>query len=184
MVRFFWGRHSLLLALPLATPAQQQYLVLFFPISFFKLSPWPEKWFAQDERSLATSVGALAPIVGAVAASIVSPMFTADLTSLLLLIALGNTTAFCLLVLVVRDEPPTPPSLSAAEEKSEWGDQKLTFTETVVIPLKNHHFVLLMVIFMFGYAPGTTLLVVINQVLSPLGYSDSEIGRIGSGIYE
>ncbi|KAM3143426.1 hypothetical protein pb186bvf_004487 [Paramecium bursaria] len=85
-----------------------------------------DKWFPQHERTIATSIGTFMNYFGLNFAIMFAAVYFNDIESdqiverinfMNIIFALINTCAFVLCLLFVRNEPPTPPSLSAQTEK-------------------------------------------------------------------
>ena len=125
-------------------------------------------WFGENERATANMIGTAADPLGLAIASVVSPAIVSSsghLPTMLWVFAIPAILGMVLTLIFVQDEPPTPPSDSAAEPSDSFlvGVKKL---------YKNRPYILLM--FSFGLSAGAmaTLLSFMAQIMTAQGYTD------------
>eukprot|EP01064_Diplonema_japonicum_P037002 TRINITY_DN8560_c0_g1_i1.p1 TRINITY_DN8560_c0_g1~~TRINITY_DN8560_c0_g1_i1.p1 ORF type:complete len:468 (+),score=45.93 TRINITY_DN8560_c0_g1_i1:28-1431(+) len=159
-------------------------------------------WFPDDERALATVIGSSAQLIGSALGFVVPPIFVesidssntdatpSDADGVLIVNVIFACIAFAACVLsyvVVTAAPLTPPSASTGNES-----QAATYATTLKIAFKNGYFMLLCLSFGLALGAFNTLATVMNQILTPYGYDNTETsicsavsivaGFIGSGV--
>jgi MFS family permease len=82
-------------------------------------------------------------------------------------------TSSLILIIFIKNKPPTPPSLAANTKKE-------SYLKSFKICLSNKDFILLT--FFFGLSIGSisTLATIVQQVLQPFNYKSDESGLIGA----
>ena len=125
-------------------------------------------WFGENERATANMIATAADPLGLALASVLSPVMVTqpkDLPTMLWVFAIPSIAGMMLTLIFVMDEPPTPPSASAAEETD-------SFSEGLKKIANNRPYLILMV--SFGLATGAmaTLLSFMAQIMNAQGYTD------------
>ena len=125
-------------------------------------------WFGENERATANMIATAADPLGLALASVLSPVMVTqpkDLPTMLWVFAIPSIAGMMLTLIFVMDEPPTPPSASAAEETD-------SFSEGLKKIANNRPYLILMV--SFGLATGAmaTLLSFMAQIMTAQGYTD------------
>eukprot|EP00026_Physarum_polycephalum_P004765 Phypoly_transcript_04789.p1 GENE.Phypoly_transcript_04789~~Phypoly_transcript_04789.p1 ORF type:complete len:388 (+),score=46.60 Phypoly_transcript_04789:455-1618(+) len=136
-------------------------------------------WFGENERTTATSIGALSNQIG-VAVGFYMPAAIATEPSkihLLLIIQAAMASGILLLTLIGfrTSVPPTPPSRTAATEKTK-------FFNGLRDAARDKSFWVLLI--GFGMAVGVfyALCTLLNQFVDPYQYTQKEAGTLGSVI--
>jgi MFS family permease len=141
-------------------------------------------WFGQKERTIATTIGAFANILGGGIAFGIAPPIAVinspngkDISEIGMVVLLASQAGFASLLLlavvsIFRDKPPTPPTvLEVQPEQSIW--------ETSKKLIKNPAFLILFVAFSVGAAVFSAFTSLINQIVIPVGYDDNDAGYLG-----
>ncbi len=174
-------------------------------------------WFGVAERDVATTVASLFAVVGNAVGQIMPPALVSSdskgkingIESLLLVQTIIPAVPFVLTVLFFKSHPPTPPSsstenrdllhhASSAETSkplldsgrpSSTSDTPSTYSVSsdALSLLSNRPYRVLLVSFGLGLALFNALLTVLNNILSPCGYSEDDAGNfaavlIGAGL--
>eukprot|EP01114_Cavostelium_apophysatum_P012628 TRINITY_DN2875_c0_g1_i1.p1 TRINITY_DN2875_c0_g1~~TRINITY_DN2875_c0_g1_i1.p1 ORF type:complete len:474 (-),score=92.37 TRINITY_DN2875_c0_g1_i1:38-1459(-) len=133
-------------------------------------------WFSPKERATATSI-ASGPIFSSVLiAYLITPRVVKDGTDIeryLLVLAILSTVAAVLVFLFFRGSPPSPPSYSAALEK-------MQFVAALKTLLRQRNFLLIFVAFSLMLGCATAFSVLMDQLVGPAGYTNTEAGTISS----
>eukprot|EP00276_Gloeochaete_wittrockiana_P010279 CAMPEP_0184649642 /NCGR_PEP_ID=MMETSP0308-20130426/7038_1 /TAXON_ID=38269 /ORGANISM="Gloeochaete witrockiana, Strain SAG 46.84" /LENGTH=585 /DNA_ID=CAMNT_0027082521 /DNA_START=98 /DNA_END=1855 /DNA_ORIENTATION=+ len=133
------------------------------------------RWFPEKQRMMATGIGGLAILVGYLGAYILSPAVVSsasDVPTLLLIEAL-IITACSLALVLVRERPPTPPSVLADVPRP-------TTLAGIKVAIRTPGFVVLTAAFGVWLGAFTTFISLINQLILPNGYSTNESGQVGA----
>jgi len=134
-------------------------------------------WFPDDQRTLATTLASVANPIGIAIGFLLPPIFTKtadDLPKMMFYEAI-IVAGMCLpSLLLFREKPPSVPSAAADAERTDsfWHSIKLLFTDW--------NFLNLLSAFSMGQGAYNTLATVVNQVLEPFGYSNSDAGLLGA----
>eukprot|EP01065_Artemidia_motanka_P040277 TRINITY_DN5011_c0_g1_i1.p1 TRINITY_DN5011_c0_g1~~TRINITY_DN5011_c0_g1_i1.p1 ORF type:complete len:519 (+),score=138.37 TRINITY_DN5011_c0_g1_i1:69-1559(+) len=135
-------------------------------------------WFSEEHRSAATTAASLSQLVGCILAFVLPPAIIDDEDSNLPLLnfvfAVVCTFSFFVAVFLLRDKPPTPPSLSA--------DAELTvhdFAGDVRTLLRSGSFIRLSLTFGLGLGVFNNMATVMAQLVEPFGYTSTDVGMFG-----
>eukprot|EP01135_Chromosphaera_perkinsii_P001434 Nk52_evm2s169 gene=Nk52_evmTU2s169 len=132
-------------------------------------------WFGDKERTTANMVGTVSNPIGLAVSMVISPIVVTspdDVETLLLVHAI--LASVCgLLSLLLRDEPPTPPTSSAAE-------LSYPFLKGLKECFSKPHYIILLFAFGMGLGYVNTMTTILGQIANPQGYSDSESGLMGA----
>ena len=143
-------------------------------------------WFGDKERALSTALGTLALPIGCIAgfvvpASIISESDTADMIEgrakfckYLLIQNCVVTLATVPLMFLVRDKPPTPPSLSASKP-----ELQIELKQELIKLLKNKNYLILCVAFTCLNSICTCMGAVVSSMTFPYGYTPVDNALIG-----
>ncbi|KAL6414157.1 hypothetical protein AUP68_00675 [Ilyonectria robusta] len=147
-----------------------QSLVLSAPTRF------SETWFTTSGRVTATAVMSLANPMGAAVGQVVNPFWvskSADVASMVLYVSIISS-AVALPGFFIPEAPPTPPAPSGVT-------MRLPILESLRRLITSLEFFLIIIPFWVftGFFVATTTL--INQIVKPYGFSDTEAG-IGGGL--
>jgi MFS family permease len=170
-------------------PHSQQYWIVFAGQMLgalgqpFLLPPPPKlatSWFGDDERVLATGAGSLA-VVGGIATGYGMGMAANNedmIDTMLLVQAVLGTLIGVSCVLFYREQPPTPPSVSASN--ADPGDSR-RFWANVRAACTEWRFVIIMLSLGPGYGAIASLFTVMSDIatMPALGYSERDAGWFG-----
>ncbi|CAF4608979.1 unnamed protein product [Rotaria socialis] len=138
------------------------------------------RWFAPQQRDMATALCSMANPLGAAVGSLLPSLVVTDGSSsrqffiLLTIEAAFTTLTTLLLILVIRSEPPSPPS------PSEEHHQSINIKEDLIRLLTNRHYVILLFGFALGLAMANSITTVLYQLIQPSGYSSEDAGIFGA----
>ena len=132
-------------------------------------------WFSDKGRVSATAVASLANPFGAAIGELIGPIWapTADKVPQMVLYTAIMSSIICLPAPFIPKEPPTPPSAIAASERL---DLRPAFRS---LP-KNISFWLILVPFSVYVGGFNATSSVINQILYPYGFSETDAGIAGA----
>lgn len=167
-----WGGNNLLIV----TIAQTG-LAIAQPFILNSLTKMGAKWFPVEERATAAGIGTLAQYAGIIIALAVTPMLITEsqdgsynFASLLWIYSAGSAVASVLIFLLMREEPPTPPS---AEEFTKRTNAK----EAIIDIFRNREMQLLLILFFIGLGIFNTVSTCIDQICKDL--TMNETGMVG-----
>ncbi|KAJ3010510.1 UNVERIFIED_CONTAM: Major facilitator super domain-containing protein 7 [Siphonaria sp. JEL0065] len=132
-------------------------------------------WFGENERLQANTVMSLATFLGSALVLPIAPWIVnedPDNIDKLNLITFLITLVLALPSLVIRNSPPTPPSLATQEDT-------MPFWDGVKALSKNTQFILLFLV--AGLSMGTfeVYITLISDSIVPFGYSEADSGSLG-----
>eukprot|EP01091_Cochliopodium_minus_P003794 TRINITY_DN1375_c0_g2_i1.p1 TRINITY_DN1375_c0_g2~~TRINITY_DN1375_c0_g2_i1.p1 ORF type:complete len:441 (+),score=52.48 TRINITY_DN1375_c0_g2_i1:3-1325(+) len=132
-------------------------------------------WFGSKERSIATSIGTLSVLLGIAIGMLASSSFVRDAMSLrnYLLFEFLCSCASFLSTFFSRAKPMTPPSVSQQFQSNE------PLLKQIFNCVNKMHFWLLCIPLALGYGVFTALTTLINQLITPYGYSTFFSGLVG-----
>jgi len=133
-------------------------------------------WFPPEQRTTATAFASGPIFIALLFAYSMVPSLVKnhiDLKNFLLIEASLSTLAAILIFLIFRGNPPIPPSQSAAVVKMKWSlAVKILFTKL--------NFFLLFAVFSITIGVALAFSVLMDQIVGPAGYSNSEAGLLGT----
>jgi sugar phosphate permease len=142
------------------------------------------QWFAPEERSRATAVGVQACLFGSAIGFLLMPYVVvqpSDMPTLLWIHAIMSVTALVLVLIYCPATPPSPPSLAAIRDVSLLNvkDNGPSFFDDVKKIMVNSNFLWVVLAGGMGQGVVSAWASVLEQGLSPLGYSQNECGWFG-----
>eukprot|EP00741_Cyanophora_paradoxa_P021634 tig00000241_g20881.t1 len=139
-------------------------------------------WFGDHERTIATTIGVDANVLGVALAFIIGPNVVSDASGiprLCLVIAVATTVFALTAVLFFESTPPTPPSLAAVVKEASGEAHEMRWSECITV-FRNRGFGLTVM----GFAIAETVLnmipIFLNQILLPEGFSRHFVGWLGA----
>ncbi|MGI6203664.1 MAG: MFS transporter [Anaerovoracaceae bacterium] len=135
------------------------------------------KWFPENERATANSVGLLAGYIGMCIGLLATPVLLQSMTikGILMLYGMVSIAGALLFVIFAKEEPPTPP---CEEEKSE----RSSFKEGIKYAWKQKNFRLCVLIFFLMLGVFNTFFTDIEALIQTLGskaITSTQVGLIG-----
>ena len=165
-----WGGNSLLVV----TIAQTG-LAIAQPFILNALTKVGAKWFPIEERATAAGLGTLAQYAGIIIALAVTPMLIGDtqngsfdFVKMLWIYGLVSVIAALLIIIFMRDEPPTP---SSPVEFTERTEPKLAFASI----FKNQDMQILLILFFIGLGIFNAVSTTIDQICKNLTMDETGI---------
>eukprot|EP00052_Salpingoeca_macrocollata_P015541 m.123941 g.123941 ORF g.123941 m.123941 type:complete len:460 (-) comp19723_c0_seq1:1765-3144(-) len=137
-----------------------------------------DTWFSENQRATANTIASLSNPIGIALGSVLPPIVVSqgsDIRLLLLIFAIPNSLAALLVVLSLKDRPPTPPSASA-HEKSE------PFKAGLRSLIYNKQYLLLLTGFGLGVAVVNVISTLLGQMANGQGFNDNEAGLLGAAL--
>jgi MFS family permease len=137
------------------------------------------KWFADDERALATTIGSLATPLGCIMGMVIGPFFVLDSDKLdnknghihvnnYMFFSAVLVSIFCLPVIIFfKESPDRFPSMAAMNQTQ----TKFSFSKDLKLLRKNKNYIWITISFMLLYGVYTCLGAIINNLVSPYGYT-------------
>lgn len=101
-----------------------------------------------------------------------------DVVLLMVIEAISAVVICTIAILILRDKPKVPPSLSSSESNA----HHEPFTKALKLILTNPSFLILLIVFGCGLGAFNTLATLLNQILLPNGYNDDEVGAFGASV--
>ncbi|KAL9620634.1 MAG: hypothetical protein Q9160_004888 [Pyrenula sp. 1 TL-2023] len=138
---------------------------------------YSDLWFSDKGRTSATAIASLANPLGGALAQLINPAWVSQPSSIptmVLYITIISTLA-SLPSFFIPSAPPTPPSASSAAKPP---PIPLLSTLTTLLHLPTFYLILLAFAFYVGHFNAFSSL--INQILSPYGYSEDAAGIAGA----
>ncbi|GAB7350386.1 hypothetical protein MBLNU459_g1008t1 [Dothideomycetes sp. NU459] len=151
-------------------------IIIGFAQPFVLIAPtrYSNLWFSDRGRVSATAVASLANPLGGALGQLIGPLWATDtsgIPDMVLYTAIISSIA-ALPAFFIPARPPTPPSSLAAEEK-------LELWESILVLKSNTSFYLVFVPFCIYIGFFNAFSSLINQVLEPYGFSETEAGIAG-----
>ncbi|KXS22519.1 MFS general substrate transporter [Gonapodya prolifera JEL478] len=134
------------------------------------------EWFGERERATANTLAQLGNPIGLAIIYLVAPVIVGDShdgVSTLNMVVFIVCACCSALSLLMRDKPPTPPSLSSAKPKE-------NFLEGVKDCARNPQFGVLLFSFSLIVACFTALQTYLADLLVPYGFDEGESGTVGA----
>ncbi|CAF0755002.1 unnamed protein product [Didymodactylos carnosus] len=138
------------------------------------------RWFAPQQRDIATVICSMANPLGTAVASLLPSFIVTDGSSarqffiLLMVEAAFVTLTTILLFVVLRSGPPSPPS------PSEEHHQSIDVKQDLARLFTNRHFITLLFGFALGLAVVNSIIDLLYQLIQPSGYSSQDAGVFGA----
>ncbi|KAI9717141.1 MAG: hypothetical protein M1812_004889 [Candelaria pacifica] len=132
-------------------------------------------WFTDQGRTSATAIASLANPFGGALGQLIDPFWAtkaSDIPNMVLYIAIISSIA-SIPSFFISAKPPTPPSASAAQ-------QKAPLKQTVMIMVRSVEFWLIFIPFSIYVGLFNAISSLLNQILEPYGYSETEAGICGA----
>jgi len=132
-------------------------------------------WFPESERTTATGLSINSQLLGVAIGMILTPIFTVfySFETMLLIYGFFSLIIGIIFVIVARDKPPTPPSLSPSKEaKITKGSTKLLFS--------NKQFLILIFVIFVGLGAFNMVTTYIELIAAPRGLTAIEVGNLGA----
>eukprot|EP00042_Codosiga_hollandica_P028105 m.145532 g.145532 ORF g.145532 m.145532 type:complete len:479 (-) comp52679_c0_seq2:90-1526(-) len=138
-------------------------------------------WFGESERVLANMIASVCGSIGLVVVSMTAPLIVpqsdpSSIPTLLWILAIPSVLGLVLVVLFVKDKPPTPPSPSANEETD-------AFLPGVKKLIRNKRYLVLMIAFGALYGSVSSILTLMEQIMASVNYSDQQTGLVSAIMY-
>ncbi len=136
------------------------------------------KWFPVEERATAAGLAVLSQYVGIIVALGVTPVLYAAyaMKGMLMIYGISSVIAAVLFLVLVRDNPPTPPTAVPEEEEG------FNFFAGLAGLLKRRDMIMLLVLFFMGLGMFNAVTTWIEQILSPRGINAEQAGFIGASM--
>ena len=158
------------------------FLVLFIQIAISVSQPFflnsvsllSANWFPESERTRATGLSVNSQLLGVALGMVLTPIIvvTFNLEVMLFIYGLYSLIIGIIFVLIARDKPPTPPSLTIKTEKTVLkGSSRLLF--------RNKQFLIIVVIFFVGLGAFNMVSTYIELIVAPRGLTAIEVGNLG-----
>lgn len=131
-------------------------------------------WFPESERTRATGLSVNSQLLGVALGMVLTPIIvvTFNLEVMLFIYGLYSLIIGIIFVLIARDKPPTPPSLTVKTEKTVLkGSSRLLF--------RNKQFLIIVVIFFVGLGAFNMVSTYIELIVAPRGLTAIEVGNLG-----
>ena len=131
-------------------------------------------WFPESERTTATGLSVNSQLLGIALGMILTPVLAAvySFEMMLLIYGLYALIIGIVFVIVARDNPPTPPSITVSKES------KVIKGSTKVL-LSSKQFWILIVIFFVGLGAFNMVTTYIELIAAPRGLNTIEVGNLG-----
>eukprot|EP01060_Flectonema_neradi_P009248 TRINITY_DN16604_c0_g1_i1.p1 TRINITY_DN16604_c0_g1~~TRINITY_DN16604_c0_g1_i1.p1 ORF type:complete len:475 (+),score=37.63 TRINITY_DN16604_c0_g1_i1:40-1425(+) len=161
-------------------------------------------WFPDSERALATVIGSSSQLIGSAMGFVVPPIFVESIDSkdddvtpsdadgvfaVNIIFSIAAAVSFVLTYLIIDKGPPTPPSASCEYIQPA---ASTSYFQSVKLAFRDIHFLTLCLSFGLALGSFNTLATVLNQLLTPYGYDNTETsicsavsivaGLVGSGV--
>ncbi|KZF24860.1 MFS general substrate transporter [Xylona heveae TC161] len=136
---------------------------------------YSDLWFTDRGRISATAIASLANPFGGALGQLVDPFLAtkpSDMPNMVLIVAIIASVA-SLPSFVIPGRPPTPPSASAAQTK-------MPLRQAIRTVVKAIDFWLLFIPFSIYVGLFNSISSLLNQILSPYGFSETEAGICGA----
>ncbi|CAO0792691.1 unnamed protein product [Mucor circinelloides] len=153
------------------------------PISLNIMTTFAVVWFTENRR--ATAGMFIVSNYGAIIAMFLMPAIATgkDKIELTVIVVASIATAATIPFLFFPTKPPTPASHAAVVTENKAGvptKPELTLRQGTMLLLKNPHFLILLVIHSSNIGLSIAWNGLMNQAISPYGYTDNEIGNIAA----
>jgi len=157
-------------------------LVLFIQIMISVSQPFflnsvsllSANWFPESERTKATGLSINSQLLGVAIGMVLTPILvvTYNLELMLFIYGLYSLIIGIILVIIARDKPPTPPSLTVKTEKAVLkGSSRLLF--------RNRPFLIIGFVFFVGLGAFNMVSTYIELIFAPRGLTTIEVGNLG-----
>ena len=132
------------------------------------------RWFPAEERATATGLGSLAIYLGILLGLALTPylVLQSGMGGMLMIYGIASAIAMFLFFLLARERPPSPPCPPEQEARS-------LVVEGLNKMIRQREFILLMIIFFVGLGAFNAITTWIDQILTPHGFTETQIGNVG-----
>ncbi len=132
------------------------------------------RWFPVQERATASGLGSLAIYLGILVGLALTPYLELQtgMRSMLVIYGIASAVAMIVFFLLARERPPSPPCPPEQEARS-------LVVEGLNKMVRQRDFILLLVIFFVGLGAFNAITTWIDQILTPHGFSETQIGDAG-----
>jgi len=134
-------------------------------------------WFPDTQRTIATTIASTSAPIGVAIGFLLSPAFVSvpsDIPMMLVYEAIIVTLLSVHVLYLLSDRPPTPPSACSFQPIPE------NYIKEIKKVSASKNFWLLCIVFCFSFGTFNAMATIIDQLLSPYGYSSSDSGDIGA----
>ncbi|KXS11585.1 MFS general substrate transporter [Gonapodya prolifera JEL478] len=145
------------------------------PFSLNSSTKLAAEWFGEKERAIANTLAQLGNPIGLAIIFLLAPAIVGDSTDgvrTLHLVVFAMCISLALPALLIRDRPPTPPSLSNKPKESVLGGLKSC--------LSNTQFLILILVYSTIIACFSVLQTFLADLLVPYGLGEDESGTVGA----
>jgi MFS family permease len=167
-LRFFAGNdYILLLVFQIGIAISQPFILN----SITRLSA---NWFPETERTTATGLSMISQFIGIMLGVLITPFIVGAINIPIMILIYGILALIsgALFVILVKNNPPTPPSSEITREKVLMGEGlKQLFS--------NRYFWILFITFFFGLGIFNFITSYIELILAPRGFGATDAGLIG-----
>ena len=135
------------------------------------------RWFAVTERATAASVPSLAQFIGIITAMVVTPILVSSygMDGMLRIYGLATAAGALAAIVLIRERPPTAPSLVDAEERfAVFAGLRHIF--------RQRDMWILLVVFFVGLGMFNGISTWIEQIVAPRGFDPEQAGLIGGSM--
>jgi MFS family permease len=155
-------------------------LLIGFAQPFVLCAPtsYSNTWFSDAGRTTATAVSSLANPFGAALGQLIDPSWAtnpSDIPNMVLYISIISSVA-CIPSFFIPAKPPSPPSAGA----SVITHQQTSISHTLSSLFRSLEFYLIATPFAFYVGFFNSFTTLLNQILEPYGYSETEAGIAGA----
>ncbi len=132
------------------------------------------RWFPLQERATASGLGSLAIYLGILLGLALTPylVLQSGMRDMLVVYGVASAIAMIVFFLFARERPPSPPCPPEQEVRS-------LVLDGLNKMIRQRDFILLMAIFFVGLGAFNAITTWIDQILTPHGFSETQIGDAG-----
>lgn len=132
------------------------------------------RWFPIGERATATGLGSLAIYLGILLGLALTPYLAlqSGMRGMLMAYGIASAVAMFIFFLFARERPPSPPCPPEQEARS-------LVLDGLNKMIRQRDFILLMAIFFVGLGAFNAITTWIDQILTPHGFTETQIGNAG-----
>ncbi|HVN16663.1 MAG TPA: MFS transporter [Anaerolineales bacterium] len=132
------------------------------------------RWFPMEERATAAGLGSLAIYLGILVGLALTPYLAlhSGIAGLLMSYGIASIVAMLVFFIFIRERPPSPPCPPEQEARS-------LVLDGLSKMIRQREFILLMAIFFVGLGLFNAVTTWIDQILTPHGFSETQIGNAG-----
>ncbi|MDH5372021.1 MAG: MFS transporter [Acidimicrobiia bacterium] len=132
-------------------------------------------WFPLNERATAAAVPSLAQFIGIIVAMAATPyvVSSSGMSGMLMIYGIVSVVGAVLAVVLIRERPPTPPSLTDDE-------QRTRVFEGLRHIFRQKDMLILLLLFFVGLGMFNAISTWIEQIVAPRGFGSEDAGMIGA----